>query len=76
LSLSLRHGAPVNYVVEQLRKDEKEPGMHSFSRVMARVLKRYVKDDTVSGDTCSCGNKLVYQEGCNTCTNCGFSACS
>ncbi len=43
ISLSLRHGAPIQYVVEQLQKD-KEADMFSFSKVIARCLKKYIPD--------------------------------
>jgi ribonucleoside-diphosphate reductase alpha chain len=79
LSLSLRHGIPVQYVVEQLQKD-KHSDMQSFSRVIARVLKGYIPDGTkvTSDKRCeSCGAEegLVYQEGCLTCKQCGNSKC-
>ena len=47
ISLALRHGSPVKYMVDQLQKDE-ESGLYSFSKVIARVLKSYVKDGTIS----------------------------
>lgn len=79
ISLALRHGAPVQYVVEQLQKD-KHSDMTSFSKVMARVLKSYIQDGTQSSDktcpTCSKENSLVYQDGCVVCMSCGFSKCS
>ena len=79
ISLALRHGAPIQYVVEQLQKDT-EMDMFSFSKVIARVLKNYIKDGTLPGKT-ACGNcgaegSLVYQEGCVMCTSCGHSKCS
>jgi ribonucleotide reductase alpha subunit len=79
LSLSLRHGIPVQYIVEQLQKD-KHSDMQSFSRVISRVLKGYIPDGTkaTSDKTCeSCGDTdgLVYQEGCLKCKNCGYSKC-
>jgi ribonucleoside-diphosphate reductase alpha chain len=79
LSLSLRHGVPVQYLVEQLQKD-KHSDMQSFSRVIARVLKGYIPDGTkaTSDKKCSaCGAEdgLVYQEGCLTCKSCGSSKC-
>lgn len=77
LSLALRHGVPVQYVVEQLLKN-KDDDMSSFSRVVARVLKGYIPDGTKSSEK-SCpvckSDGLVYQEGCVMCRACGFSKC-
>lgn len=78
LSLALRHGVPIQYVVEQLQKD-KHSDMQSFSRALARVLKAYIPDGTKSSDkTCpECGtDSLVYLEGCVQCTNCPYGKCS
>lgn len=78
ISLGLRHGAPVQYMVEQLQKD-KEMDMFSFSKSISRCLKKYIVDGTTTGKTCSdCGTEdsLVYQEGCVTCASCGASRCS
>jgi len=77
ISLSLRHGAKINYVVEQLQKD-RESDMFSFSRCIARILKNYIKDgERASEKTCpSCGAEgLIYVEGCATCTSCGYAKC-
>jgi ribonucleoside-diphosphate reductase alpha chain len=78
ISLALRHGAPLHYVVEQLQKD-REMDMFSFSKVIARVLKYYIKDGTVPGKTvcenCGAEDTLIYQEGCVTCTACGSGKC-
>ena len=78
LSLALRHGIPVSYVVEQLQKD-KHSDMQSFSRVLSRVLKGYIPDGTKgTSKKCSeCGTEdsLVYQEGCLLCKSCGYSKC-
>lgn len=79
ISLSLRSGAPVKFVVEQLQKD-KDSDMFSFSRAVARVLKRYIKNgERVTSDKyCSnCNSEgLVYKDGCISCTNCGWEKCS
>lgn len=78
ISLALRHGAPINYVVEQLQKDT-EMDMFSFSKVIARVLKGYITDGTRPGKTvcenCGAEDTLAYQEGCVACTSCGHSKC-
>ena len=77
ISLALRHGVPLHYVVEQLQKD-KNSDMFSYARVIARVLKGYIKDGTKSAEKgCpQCGNsELIYQEGCLSCGSCGFAKC-
>ena len=78
ISLALRHRVPVQYLVEQMQKD-KEAELFSFSKVIARCLKNYIDDGTkASEQTCSnCGSEgtIIYQEGCQTCTACGFGAC-
>lgn len=77
ISLSLRHGAGIEYVVDQL---EKSPGgMTSYGKALSRVLKKYIPNGlTVTGQTCSnCGSSdIVRQEGCLTCKSCGNSKCS
>ena len=77
ISLSLRHGAKINYVVEQIQKN-RESDMFSFSRCIARILKNYIQDgERASEKTCpSCGSEgLIYVEGCATCTSCGYAKC-
>lgn len=78
ISLALRHGTPVQYLVEQMQKD-KEMDMFSFSKSIARCLKKYIANGskaTVNICTnCGAENTIIYQEGCQTCTSCGFGAC-
>jgi len=77
ISLALRHEVPLQYIVEQLQKD-KNSDMFSFAKVIARVLKGYIKNGTKSSEKgCTeCGNQeLVYQEGCLSCPSCGYSKC-
>ena len=78
ISLALRHGSGIQYVVEQLRKD-RDSDMFSFSKVVARVLKKYIQDGSKATDkTCpECeAEGLVYMDGCVTCTECGYSKCA
>ena len=78
ISLSLRHGAHIEYVCSQLQKD-KDSNIFSFHKVLARVLKKYIENGRTSSSdkTCeSCGAEgLIYQEGCLMCTACGYSKC-
>ena len=79
LSLALRHGVPVQYMVEQLQKD-KDADLFSFAKVIARCLKKYIADGTKASNgvfdiTCCDNPNIVYQEGCATCLNCGFGKC-
>ena len=76
LSTALRHGVPVRYLVEQLRKD-KHSDLYSFSTVMARVLaKHYIQDGVEAGKCPECGEKaLKYIQGCPMCQECGYSKC-
>lgn len=73
ISAALRHGTDIQFVVEQLQKTE--GGISSFTKSIARALKKYINDGTKSGENCTCGNKLTYQEGCLKCDSCGYSKC-
>ena len=78
ISLALRHGAPVSFMVEQLQKD-RDTDFSSFSRVIARVLKNYIADGTAASEevceNCGAEGSLIYQEGCVTCKSCGHGKC-
>lgn len=78
ISLALRHGTPIQYIVEQLQKGDKESDMFTFSKVIARVLKNKITDGTKVNKTCTeCGSdNLAYQQGCISCLNCGWSKCT
>ena len=83
MSLALRHGTPVQYVVEQLLKgSDKDSSLQSFSKVVSRVLKKYIQDGTKSSSQKTCENpdclnpEIVYKEGCVSCMSCGWSKCS
>lgn len=78
LSLSMRHGCPIHFIVEQLQK-EKDSDMLSFNKVVARVLKKYIPNGQISSldKICSsCGKEgLIYDGGCVQCKECGWSKC-
>ena len=77
ISLALRHGANIKFVVEQLMKD-RDSDMFSFAKSISRALKTYIKDGEEATDkTCPVCEQdtLVYHEGCLSCTSCGFARC-
>lgn len=73
-SIGLRHGAPVHFIIEQLQKVGGD--LNGYAKSIARALKHYIKDKTLSAEKCECGSDLVYQSGCITCQSCGYSKCS
>lgn len=76
ISCALRHGSDVSFIVHQLEKTEGP--ITSFSKALARTLKKYIKDGTaVAGEECpECKQELTRQEGCCVCKSCGYSKCS
>lgn len=75
-STSLRHGVPIQFIVDQLQKATED--ITSMGSAAARVLKKYIAEgEEAKGQSCpSCGNGLVYLEGCVSCTTCGWSKCA
>jgi ribonucleoside-diphosphate reductase alpha chain len=50
--------------------------INTWKNGVIRALKKYIKDGTESKSVCpECGAKLVFENGCKTCKNCGYSAC-
>lgn len=76
-SMSLRHGADILFLVQQLEKVGGEE-LHNFAKSMSRALKKYIPDGTKDiGEICpECGqDTMIRVEGCQQCTSCGFSKC-
>jgi len=73
-SLSMRHGVPIDVIVQQLQKATDD--ITSMASAAARVLKKYIKDgNRVNGQQCpTCGKELVYLDGCVSCS-CGWTKC-
>ncbi len=74
----LRHGMPIPNVVDLISKlTFDKQSITTWSNGVARALKRYIKDGTETSEVCpDCGAKLVYNSGCKSCPNCGWSKCS
>lgn len=80
VSLSLRHGTPIQFVVEQLTKGgDKESDLFSITKAFSRVLKTYIMDGTKPAGAKKCtecnSDKLAYKDGCAQCLDCGNSKC-
>jgi ribonucleotide reductase alpha subunit/predicted Zn-ribbon and HTH transcriptional regulator len=76
LSGALRHGMHVKHGVEMCNNGKGD--ITSFTKVIARTLKRYIEDGTTSSKKCGdCGatDSMIYEEGCSRCKICGSSKC-
>jgi ribonucleoside-diphosphate reductase alpha chain len=77
ISTSLRHGTPLEFLVDQTFKS-KDP-LASFGRAIARALSLYIKKEDIEGKfKCpKCGGRSIKYEGmCFTCLDCAHSKCS
>ncbi len=74
----LRHGMPISNVVTLIQNlSVDEDNINAWKNGIARALKRYIPDGTkVDKEVCpTCGEALVYEDGCKHCKNCGYSKC-
>jgi ribonucleoside-diphosphate reductase alpha chain len=73
LSMLLRHGAPIEHIVNVAKKVDEN--ITSFSSACRRVLSRYVVVEELDEKCPSCGSNLIREEGCVHCTSCEYSKC-
>lgn len=75
LSLSIRHGVPLEFIADQLKKAN--GNITDFSAVVSRVLSSYAKSmNLLKGDECPvCGEIMVREESCMKCFSCNYSKC-
>lgn len=74
----LRHGMPISNVVTLIQNlNVDEDNINTWKNGIARALKRYIPDGTkVDKEVCpTCGDPLIYEDGCKHCKNCGYSKC-
>lgn len=74
----LRYGMPIDQVIKLVAGLELDSeSINTWKNGVERALKKYIPDGKeVAGQVCpTCGEPLVYQEGCMACKNCGYSRC-
>jgi len=75
----LRHGMPIPNALNLIDTlDLDGDTITSWKSGVKRMLKKYIKDDTIAkGQVCpNCGNEnLKFTEGCLLCQDCGWSKC-
>lgn len=83
ISAFLRHNIHLPSVINivdslKMTKDGEEYAFGTWKSGIKRILKKWVKNYNVSGETCpECSStELSYIDGCKTCKSCGWSKCS
>lgn len=73
-SMLLRTGANLKYIIKTAQKVD--DNIASFTAAMTRILKKYLKEEILEGEICpECGGRLVRENGCIKCIDCGYSKC-
>ena len=73
-SMLMRHAAPLDCIIKTAQKVD--DNITSFTAAMTRILKKYLKDEVIEGEVCpDCGGKLIRENGCIRCIDCGWSKC-
>ena len=80
ISGTLRHGMPLNYVVNLVSGlNVEEEHINSWKNGVVRALKKFIPDGTrVVKEECPACNDpdgLIYKEGCLICKSCGHTEC-
>ena len=72
-SMLLRHGANIEYITKTAKKVN--DNISSFSSAMCRILTKYITNTEVKEVCPECGGRLVRDNGCLHCIDCGHSKC-
>ena len=73
-SMLMRTGANLKYIIKTAQKVD--DNIASFTSAMVRILRKYLKEETLEGEKCpECGGKLIRENGCIHCIDCGWSRC-
>lgn len=70
------HMPSVINIIDGLQIDNNEAAFGTWKSGVKRIIKKYI-NSIVSGEACpDCGSTdIVYETGCKTCRNCGWSKC-
>ena len=73
-SMLMRTGANLKYIVKTAQKVD--DNIASFTSAMVRIIRKYLKEEIIEGEVCpDCGGKLIRENGCIHCIDCGWSRC-
>lgn len=76
VSLALRYSVPMDEIIKQL--DRSSGHMLDLPAQLGKLLKSFMAGTQYGfASTCpECSGSLVFEEGCETCHECGYSKCS
>ncbi|MDH3329578.1 MAG: ribonucleoside-diphosphate reductase, adenosylcobalamin-dependent, partial [Desulfobulbaceae bacterium] len=76
VSLALRYQIPMDEIIKQL--DRSSGHMLDLPAQLGKLLKSFMAGTQrgFSSACPECSGKLVFEEGCETCHDCGYSKCS
>lgn len=73
-SMLMRTGANLKYIIKTAQKVD--DNISSFTAAMTRILKKYLKEEFIEGEVCpECSGRLIRENGCIRCIDCGWSRC-
>ena len=74
LSMALRHGTPLKFVIKTINKTE--PLYGTFTIRLVKILSSFMENGTSTGVKCpECGDDYVFENGCYICKSCGNTKC-
>lgn len=75
----LRHRMPLEYVIETIKGLNFEDVIHTWRNGVVRALKKYLENGKViTSVRCldpNCGGRVIMEEGCEKCIDCGSTKC-
>ncbi len=76
VSLALRFNVPMDEIIKQL--DRSSGHMLDLPAQLSKLFKSFMAGTQkgFASECPECGGQVVFEEGCETCHNCGFSKCA